>query len=53
MADYNNDCIRRVESDGSVDKILSIHSKPFAIAGSLYVAAAREILDVSNTTAAV
>ncbi|XP_067946597.1 uncharacterized protein [Watersipora subatra] len=49
IADYNNDCIRRLWSNGSVNTVISIHSHPFEIAGDLYVAAQPLMVNMRKT----
>ena len=47
IADYNNDCVRRLWKDGSVQKLISIHSRPFELGGQLYVAVHNRVYQVS------
>lgn len=47
IADYNNDCIRRLWHDGFAQIVLTIHSKPFALSGNLYVAARQTVYEVA------
>lgn len=48
VADYNNDCVRRLWEDGFVRTILAIYSKPFELSRNLYVAAQQKVYEVTT-----
>lgn len=48
IADFNNDCIRRLHQDGSVLVVITIHSKPFALSSNLFVAARKRVFKVGK-----
>jgi len=47
LADYYNDCVRKLYSNGRAEKLVSLHSRPFEVAGNLFVAASYQVYNVS------